>query len=287
MRQDYEQVAYERVHLDRVAKRVQSWTFMAFRNVRGRALRLSAAFFAAVALVVVLLYADAALTAKLYFWLENKWSERWPVKAQRDALQTFEPTMRSLKLLRPARIQVEPGISFFLDSRDLIPRSILVSGAWQPEIWDALAPGLHEGSVFFDVGAHIGYFSIKAARKVGNSGRVVSFDPNPEILKLLRDNITANHLTNVIVEPIACTDREQMLTFYAVPTRNTGASSLARDNAQPWSESTRSYQVRGRPIDDVVRELKLNRVDAIKVDVEGGEVSVLRGALDTLKRYHP
>src|SRR5438132_71377 len=52
-----------------------------------------------------------------------------------------------------------------------------------------------------------------------------------ETLKLLRDNVTANRAWNVIVAPVACTDREQMLTLYAGPSSNTGASSLARENA--------------------------------------------------------
>ena len=55
----------------------------------------------------------------------------------------------------------------------------------------------------------------------------------------------------------------------------------------PLEGAPRSYSVRGRPIDDVLRELNLTRVDAIKVDVEGAEVYVLRGAIDTLKRFHP
>jgi FkbM family methyltransferase len=249
--------------------------------------RRLATIIGAFALLVLLVYADAALTLETYYGLEKTWGEHWPIKSQRGALEALEPTMLKLRILRPARVEVEHGISFFLDPADLVPVSILRSGQWQPEVWSSIAPALSEGSVFLDVGAHIGYFSIKAARKVGATGRVLSFDPNPEILKLLRDNVAANRTSNVIVEPIACTDRDQMLTFYAVPTNNTGASSLARDNAEPWSAATKSYQVRGRPIDDVVRELNLSRVDAIKVDVEGAEVSVLRGTLNTLKRFHP
>ena len=91
-----------------------------------------------------------------------------------------------------------------------------------------------------------------------------------------------------MVEPIACTDREQMLTLYAAPSMNTGDLSLARRNADlTYKEASRPYQVRGRPIDDVVRELNLTRVDAMKVDVEGAEVYVLRGTVKTLKRFHP
>ena len=53
------------------------------------------------------------------------------------------------------------------------------------------------------------------------------------------------------------------------------------------TDPPRPYQVRGRRIDDVVRELHLTRVDAMKIDVEGAEVFVLRGAIDTMKRFHP
>ena len=59
---------------------------------------------------------------------------------------------------------------------------------------------------------------------------------------------------------------------------------MSSDNAGPLS---RSYTVRGRPIDDVVRELGLHRVDVLKADVEGAELIVLRGASDTIRRFHP
>ena len=134
-------------------------------------------------------------------------------------------------MLAPARVEIEPGVSFMLDPRDLVPLTILRTGVWQPEIWDSISPSLSEGGVFLDVGAHIGYFSMKATRRVGKTGRVVAFEPNPETLKMLRDNVSANHAENVVVEPIACTDREQMLTLFAAPSFNTGATSLGRPNA--------------------------------------------------------
>lgn len=232
--------------------------------------------------------ANPPAAVRTYFWLETKWIEHWPFKSGKWTIQKLVPGMIKVGVLRPVRVAVEPGVSFLLDPRDLVSVTILRNGEWQPEIWDSISPTLSEGSVFLDVGAHIGYFSMKAARKVGPSGRVVSFEPNPETLKLLRDNVAANSAQNVIVEPIACTDREQMLTLYAAPVGNTGASSLALQNANiSIQEPPRPYPVRGRPIDQIVRELNLSRVDAIKIDVEGAEVLVLRGALETLKRFHP
>lgn len=241
-----------------------------------------------VAALALAAYVNPSATARAYFGLEQAWVEHWPVERQKHDIESLAPAMCRMGLLRPVRLQVEPGVSFQLDPRDLIGVSILRSGAWQPEIWDSIFPDLHEGAVFLDVGAHIGYFSMKAAVKVGKTGHVLAFEPNPETLKLLRDNVAANQARNVIVEPVACTDREQMLTLYAAARINTGASSLARQNANiSTEEAPRSYVVRGRPIDNVVRELNLTRVDAMKIDVEGAEVSVLRGAAATLHRFHP
>jgi FkbM family methyltransferase len=175
-----------------------------------------------------------------------------------------------------------------LDPRDLVPLVILRTGIWEPELWSSISATLPEGGVFLDVGAHIGYFSVKAARKVGKTGRVVAFEPNPETLNLLRDNVSANRAENVMVEPIACTDREQMLTLFAAAFFNTGRASLGRQNADFSRDGPpKEYTVRGRPIDDVVRELNLTRVDVIKIDVEGAEVFVVKGAMNTLKRFHP
>ena len=216
------------------------------------------------------------------------YTEHWPFKTGRWALQGIAPALSRNGLLPPVRVQVEPQASFLLDPRDLVSVTILRTGSWQPEIWQSLSSSLGAGSVFLDVGAHIGYFSIKAAPQVGPNGRVVAFEPNPETLKLLRDNVAVNHAENIVVEPIACTDRVQNLTLYAAPNVNTGASSLSQQNASiSAGDLPRPYSVRGRPIDDVVRELNLSRVDAIKIDVEGAEVSVLRGALQTLTRFHP
>jgi FkbM family methyltransferase len=262
---------------------------MPTRISRARKLILVAATVLALGcLAEIFAHTKRSATVRTYFRVEGKITERWPFERGRYAIYSLVPVLCRVGILGPARIQVEPGVSFMLDPRDLVANMILRTGEWQPEIWESISPNLSEGSVFLDVGAHIGYFSIKAAPKVGKTGRVVAFEPNPETLVLLRDNVTVNKAQNVIVEPIACTDREQTLTLYAAPNLNTGASSLARENANiSAEEAPRPYSVRGRPIDDVVRELNLERVDAMKVDVEGAEVYVLRGAVNTMKRFHP
>ncbi len=233
---------------------------------------------ALLAFPVILSRVAPAVPLRAYFSLERKFDSQ--------GLRDLEPFLIKTGLLRPARMRVRGGFTMVLNPQDLVPLMLLRTGEWQPDVWDALVPALPRDGVLLDVGAHIGIFTLKGAKQVGPNGRVIAFEPNPETAALLRENISANHLENVTVEEIACTDRQQQLTLFAAPTNNTGASSLSQVNAA-YGSAPRPFQVLGRPIDDVVRELKLDRVNAIKIDVEGAELQVLHGATETLKRFHP
>ena len=226
-------------------------------------------------------------TVRSYVRAERLWSRDFPIGSARGFVRSLEPLLMRAGLLRPVRVEIEPGVSLLLDPEDAISRTILVSrlGRWEPEVWRSISSGLSRGAVFFDVGAHIGYDSLRAAVTVGETGRVVAFEPNPNTLTQLRANVEASSARNVVIQPIACTDQETTLTLFdSTLGGNSGESSLSRENAGP---ATRSYTVRGRPIDDVVEELGLRRLDVIKADVEGAELIVLRGATKTLRRFHP
>jgi FkbM family methyltransferase len=222
-----------------------------------------------------------------YLRFESAWQRNYHWKRGSGIPRRLEPLMFRFVLF-PIRVEIEPGVNLLLDPHDLLMRILWETGRYEPENWQAISDNLSSGAVLLDVGAHLGYYSIKGAVKVGKSGQVVAFEPNPKTLKLLRDNVAASHAANVIIEPIACTDREQMLTLYEGAEDNTGTASLSRENAKYFTISPpKEFSVRGRSIDDVVRELALQRVDAVKVDVEGAEFYVLRGAKETLRRFHP
>jgi len=228
-----------------------------------------------------------ALVVRTYVRADRAWSRDFPISAAKGLVASVEPLLVRANVMRPVRVEVEPGVSLLLDPADDVARTILISrqAMWEPEVWGSIAGGLSEGAVFLDVGAHIGYDSLKASHVVGDTGKVVAFEPNPNTLAMLKGNIEASHVRNIIVQPIACTDSEQTLTLFdSTLGGNSGSSSLSRENAGARS---RSYQVRGRPIDDVVAELGLSRVDVLKADIEGAELMALRGAAQTLKRFGP
>jgi FkbM family methyltransferase len=187
----------------------------------------------------------------------------------------------------PVWMQVEPGIRMQLDPYDLVSRVILETGTWEPESVQAAADHLSPGATFVDVGAHIGYYSLKAAGMVGPKGHILAIEPNPQTLPKLRANIEASDARAVSVWPVACAATESTLQLYAAPRRNTGESSLSKENASQAGSVTVSYAVPARPLDAIVKEAKLDRVDVMKIDVEGAEFEVLKGAAQTLAHYRP
>lgn len=232
--------------------------------------------------------AGRAFAVRSFVRAERLWSRDLPLPAARGALRTLvEPALTAVGILRPVRIELEPGVSLLLDPADDVGRTILISrtGTWESDVWQALSGGLGDGSVAVDVGAHIGVDTLKLAHTVGPHGRVVAVEPNPLTVSELRENIRASGASNVTVAPVALADVEGELTLFdARKTGNSGASSLSARNA---GDVGASYKVRARRLDDVVGELGLARVDVVKADVEGAELLVLRGGVDTLSRFHP
>jgi FkbM family methyltransferase len=218
---------------------------------------------------------------------EATWDRFVPLKRAKGLIGKLAPLLSRIGILRPAWVRLEPGVKMLLDPSDVVSNHILASfrNRWQPYVWEALSSSLREGGVVLDVGAHIGYFTLKSAMRVGEHGRVVAFEPNPRTMETLRANVAANHAANVTIVPVACTDSETTLKFYdAAPRHNSGASSLSHANV---GRQSHELTVRGRPIDEVLRELGIQRVDAMKVDVEGAELWARRGAQETLRRFHP
>jgi FkbM family methyltransferase len=149
-------------------------------------------------------------------------------------------------------------------------------GTYEARELSYLLRTLEPGDAFVDVGSHIGYFSLPLAKR---GVRVLAVEPTATSLSNLRHNIALNSLDNITVAPVAAGDSDGEATFYSSlvsPMWN----SLEKDGAGEGAIATR---VRVRSVDSLVAELGWPRVDAIKVDVEGAEVAVLRGCSETLK----
>jgi len=221
---------------------------------------------------------------KEYFAIQRAWKAHWPFDRGRYLPARVETVFNPLV---PVRVQLEPGVNMLLDPDDSVSRTLLETGQWEPETWGIVKKYLPAGGTFVDVGAHIGVYSLKAAQAMGSQGHVIAIEPNPETVQKLRDNIQASGDNNIAVQPVACSDSETDLDLFAAARSNTGETSLSRANAAQAGTVRAVYHVHARPLDAILEAAGVARVDVVKIDVEGAEMLVLKGARQTLARYSP
>lgn len=139
---------------------------------------------------------------------------------------------------------------------------------------------IEAGQTVVDLGAHIGVFSLMAARKVGPTGRVIAFEPSPQTLELLRRNLAANGLAWVKLHSVALAEADGTANFFVA----TDAANNPVTDTLIATPDRKSVPVRLRRLDDVLAEEGISVVDHLKIDVEGAEMRVLDGAPKTLAR---
>src|SRR5262249_53199003 len=146
---------------------------------------------------------------------------------------------------------------------------------------------LQPGMVFFDIGSNQGEYSIIAAGLVESAGQVFAFEPVPAIYEMLESNISLNHLKTVITtNKIALGDTESLTEMYAALGRNNGLSSLKPLNVSCTVE-TEKIKVPVTSLDAFVAKYQIPRLDVAKIDVEGGELSVIQGGKAVWKGLRP
>jgi len=140
---------------------------------------------------------------------------------------------------------------------------------------------LKPGMIVLDIGAHHGFYTLLASHKVGLTGKVVAFEPSPRERQRLLWHLRLNRRKNVLVEPFALGNHEGTTQLFLVQGRDTGCNSLCPPRtADPVSP----IQVLIVQLDDYLERQGITHVDFIKMDVEGAELEVLRGATLLLSR---
>lgn|ERR1017187_5044318 len=254
-------------------------------TVKRRIVRLCLALLIALIAGGTILALSSTTRTRTFFTFYRAWHAHWPFAAGK---QLPDHLSRFFVPFVPIWVHVEPGVTMRLDPYDYVTQAILLQHTWEPVTTHDILQHVPSGGTFVDVGAHVGWYTLKAAKVVGPKGHVIAVEPNPETLIQLRDNIRASGVSAVVVvAPVACSDSETTLTLYAAPEANTGESSLSSANAAQTGGVAASYPVRGRRLDDIVKEAHTGRVDALKIDVEGAEFLVLKGATETLDRDRP
>lgn len=171
-----------------------------------------------------------------------------------------------------------PAFKLYCRSSDLdVGNQIILAQRYEPHVTSAITDVLKPGQVVVDVGANIGYFSMLAATLVGETGKVISFEPNTRNLALLYASIVENRLKNILVLPLAASDSPQILRLQSFGSNGfLEAATPGRIGAQ---------YVQAVVLDEILH--KEPRIDAIKMDIEGFEPFALRGLSKIIEKHRP
>jgi len=143
-------------------------------------------------------------------------------------------------------------------------------------MWNYLKP--QEGEVFVDVGAHVGKYTCMIAKMMCQKGFVIAVEPHPANFSALVESVKMNHVNNVWVLNIAAYSVDRKLPMFVGDM--SGHHSLVTDMG------CGTIQITARRLDDVILD-RVDRVDWVKIDVEGAELEVLKGMTEVLQRYRP
>lgn len=151
-----------------------------------------------------------------------------------------------------------------------------------------LISNLNEQDVFFDIGAHYGYFSMLASRLVGQLGKVYSFEASPKTYRILEKN--ASDCANVISNNLAVSDSSSFLEFYEFPNLYSEYNTLDADQFknESWFTNSKPTAVKVKSVTlDKFAEREHVEPEIIKIDVEGAEYQVIKGFRDYLEENAP
>jgi len=206
-------------------------------------------------------------------------------------LQTFQARRpigmtrisRLLHRLLPAFqgvIRVEDNILFNIDTGQPAEEELFYVGDRHRALTYLLKQHTPEDGYCLDVGANIGFYTLKFARWVGPRGRVAAFEPNPAMVKRINSNIELNHLSNVdLVAKVVHFEVDKVPFFIS---QNSVLSSM-----KPSEIDLEQIMVDTISIDTYMRDAGWSRLDVIKLDIEGNDCNALLGCEATLERFKP
>ena len=190
---------------------------------------------------------------------------------------------RLLKLLAPEErrgiINID-GNNYYIDPFSNLGSELLLNDQYEADVVDIFKNEIPDGGVVIDIGANEGFFSVIAAQAAGTDGKVISVEPQSRLQDIVRINLALNGFKDSTLYPnaISLTSHETVkLSLF--PSSNTGASSIVNKTKL----STAFDIVETITMADIIKNEALERVDFIKIDVEGFEYEVIHSMLPEMK----
>jgi FkbM family methyltransferase len=156
-----------------------------------------------------------------------------------------------------------------------VPTSDGLGASHEAPIEQVVLSLIPRGGVFLDVGAHVGHYSIRASRI---ASKVIAIEPNPDTAQRLRENIALNDIGNITLLQIAAWDEGAALSLFS-------PNNARRDGSTRVLPQEGEVMVQGRPLDAPLGHEE--RIDVIKLDVEGADLHALRGMRKLIAKHRP
>jgi FkbM family methyltransferase len=153
------------------------------------------------------------------------------------------------------------------------------SGWYEPRTVEVIGDLLQPGMTFFDIGANMGQYTLLAA---GKNCKVHSFEPAPAMFEFLNENVQPVK-ERVRINKIALSNTEEPVTLFMAKPHNVGATSFT----DQYGASGETFEVPCTTIDNYMEKNGIARIDVMKMDVEGAESAVLKGAAKLLSGPNP
>lgn len=183
-----------------------------------------------------------------------------------------------LQQLIPNEVEVQ-GHKLYIN-RSVINHERLTTGTYEKKTTDLFKKVVERGMVVVDIGANIGYYTLIAAMLVGEEGKVIAFEPDPDNYALLMKTINANRFKNIFPIQKAVLNKSGKVRLFIDP-KDKEDSSLIRANVpNPVS----SIIVEATTLDECLQTLGIDRVDIIKMDTQGAEGLILEGMSEIIKK---
>lgn len=152
---------------------------------------------------------------------------------------------------------------------------------YEAENYQFLRKHLRTGMDVIDIGAHLGLFSTYCSKLT--DGTIVCFEPTPGTFPILKKTLELNHCNNVTAVQAAVGDKNGTATFYVSYTATCNSNSLLKNKPD---EELSAYEVKLLTIDSITPDHALEP-SLIKIDVEGAELDVLKGGIETFRKFKP
>ncbi len=218
----------------------------------------------------------------------------WPVRNLFYRLPGVAPVLRGLlnrtfpagDRLTPVPISAGPLKGFRLEI-DCRKEKFFWLGTHEPSVQKALGRLVKPGMTVYDVGTYIGFFTLLLSRAVGDTGRVIALEPNPETYRRLLRNLRLNRRGNVQPLMLAAADKSGRELFQTAKHDLAPEAHLVASATVPEPDPAPKVEVETVSLDDLVFNRGLPRPDLLKIDVEESEARVLAGMSRILEECRP